>query len=208
MFRHFKALLLACVLSYAQPVLAFDVRVPEVGQLREYFDTHIAVLPEMPVHLRQAFVLIENPKFFESPAFRSPITLAVASLVGPDRPSQAERLANVLAISQTFGKEEILQLYLHKVFLGRGCFGVEDAAQAYFGQSVQDLTLLQIAFLAGLPVAPVAFDPERFPDRAHKRRNEVLTQLAHRGFPPADQLQTMKTQPTGFLSPLRSCRSD
>ena len=87
-----------------------------------------------------------------------------------------------LKIEQELSKEEILELYLNKIYLGKRAYGVEAAAQVYYGKSVTELALPQLAMLAGLPQAPSAANPINNPKRATERRNYVLARMLTLGF--------------------------
>lgn len=82
-----------------------------------------------------------------------------------------------LRIEHEFNKNEILELYLNKIYLGNRAYGVGAAAEVYYGRSVQDLNLAQIAMIAGLPKAPSRFNPIVNPERAIIRRNYVLGRM-------------------------------
>jgi penicillin-binding protein 1A len=84
-------------------------------------------------------------------------------------------------IEQNLSKDEILTLYLNKIPLGYRAFGVGAAAQVYFGKEVKDLTLDEIAIIAGLPKAPSMLNPIRSPERAFARRNVVLGRMLETG---------------------------
>src|SRR5207237_4179024 len=79
------------------------------------------------------------------------------------------------AIEAKYSKDKILELYLNQISLGNGSFGVETAAQRYFGKSAKDLNLAEATLLAGLPKAPERYNPRRFPDRALQRRSTVIS---------------------------------
>jgi penicillin-binding protein 1A len=85
-------------------------------------------------------------------------------------------------IESVLDKEQILELYLNQIFLGRNAYGVQAAARAYFDKDVDDLTLSEIAYLAILPKAPNNYNPERFAPRALERRNWVLSEMERNGF--------------------------
>lgn len=87
-----------------------------------------------------------------------------------------------LKIEQELSKEEILELYLNKIYLGKRAYGIEAAAQVYYGLSVSELELPQLAMLAGLPQAPSAANPINNPKRAKERRNYVLARMHTLGF--------------------------
>src|SRR6266849_9362385 len=114
----------------------------------------------------------------------STITMQLARNVFPDRLTRARTLRRKLAemivarrIERAFDKQQILTLYLNQIYLGNGYYGVEAAAQGYFGRAAKDLSVAQAALLAALPKAPSSYDPRRFPDAAVKRRNLVLGQM-------------------------------
>ena len=90
-------------------------------------------------------------------------------------------------IESVLSKEQILELYLNQIFLGRNAYGVQAAARAYFNKDVADLTLAQSAFLAILPKSPSNYDPVRHHDRALARRNWVLGEMARNNFITAAQ---------------------
>ncbi|MBM3778412.1 MAG: PBP1A family penicillin-binding protein [Acidimicrobiia bacterium] len=79
-----------------------------------------------------------------------------------------------LRLERMYTKDEILELYLNRVYFGDGLYGVEAASMGFFGTPAADLTVSQAAFLAGLVQRPSAFDPTRYLDRAVDRRNLVL----------------------------------
>lgn len=82
-----------------------------------------------------------------------------------------------LQIENELSKEEILELYLNKIFLGNRAYGIEAAAQVYYGKSMSELSLDQMAMIAGLPKAPSAYNPVVNPERATIRRNWILGRM-------------------------------
>lgn len=87
-----------------------------------------------------------------------------------------------LKIEKELSKDKILELYLNKIYFGKRAYGVQAAAQVYFGTTVDKLDLSQMAMLAGLPQAPSAINPINNPDAALKRRAHVLRRMLHYGF--------------------------
>jgi len=85
-------------------------------------------------------------------------------------------------IDKTFSKAEILYLYLNQIYLGHGAYGVEAAAENYFGKLSKDLNLAECAILAGLPQAPSRYSPFRHPERAKQRQIYVLNRMVAEGF--------------------------
>jgi penicillin-binding protein 1A len=82
-----------------------------------------------------------------------------------------------IRIEQVLSKERIIEIYLNQIFLGNRSYGVAAAALRYFNKSLEDLTIPEIAFLAGLPKAPSTYNPTRNPKQALIRRNWVLERL-------------------------------
>jgi penicillin-binding protein 1A len=100
-----------------------------------------------------------------------------------------------LKIEQELSKEEILELYLNKIYLGKRAYGLEAAAQVYYGTSVSNLQLPQLAMLAGLPQAPSAANPINDPKRAKERRNYVLSRMLSLGFITQKQFDDASSSP-------------
>ncbi|MBN9287618.1 MAG: hypothetical protein BGO43_13630 [Gammaproteobacteria bacterium 39-13] len=87
-----------------------------------------------------------------------------------------------IKIEKELTKDQILELYLNKIYFGKRAYGVQAAAQVYYGTTVDKLDLAQIAMIAGLPQAPSAINPINNPDAALKRRSHVLKRMLHYGF--------------------------
>jgi penicillin-binding protein 1A len=87
-----------------------------------------------------------------------------------------------LRIESEFSKEEILALYLNKIFLGQRAYGVAAAAEVYYGKQLPDLTLAEIATIAALPKAPSTLNPIASPERARQRRSYVLRRMFDKGY--------------------------
>ncbi|ATF90723.1 carboxypeptidase/penicillin-binding protein 1A [Cedecea neteri] len=98
-------------------------------------------------------------------------------------------------IEQMLNKDEILELYLNKIYLGYRAYGVGAAAQVYFGKTVDQLTLSEIAVIAGLPKAPSTFNPLYSMDRSTARRNVVLSRMLSEGYISQSQYDEARSQP-------------
>ena len=110
-----------------------------------------------------------------------------------------------IRIEQLLSKDEILELYLNKIYLGYRAYGVGAAAQVYFGKPVDQLTLSEMATIAGLPKAPSTFNPLYSLDRATSRRNVVLSRMLSEAISArasTTRRATMSLTPT--TTPLRS----
>jgi penicillin-binding protein 1A len=100
-----------------------------------------------------------------------------------------------LHIENLLTKDEILELYLNKIELGNRAFGIGAAAQVYYGKSLNELNLAQMAMIAGLPKAPSALNPIRNPERAKARRNVVLGRMLDEGFITQETFNETASQP-------------
>jgi penicillin-binding protein 1A len=100
-----------------------------------------------------------------------------------------------LQIERELPKEEILELYLNKIFLGNRAYGIEAAAQVYYGKPIAELNLAQLAMIAGLPKAPSTFNPIINPERALVRRNWILGRMHELDYIDDTQLQEAISHP-------------
>jgi penicillin-binding protein 1A len=104
-------------------------------------------------------------------------------------------------IERAFTKQQIMELYLNGIFLGRNAYGVQAASRAYFAKDVKDLDLAQMAFLAILPKAPANYNPDRFNDRAIERRNWVLGEMTQNGYITAAERDAARAEPLVAVIP-------
>ncbi|MFY0640873.1 MAG: penicillin-binding protein 1A [Bermanella sp.] len=100
-----------------------------------------------------------------------------------------------LHIEQELSKKDILELYVNKIYLGKRAYGVESAAQVYYGKSIQELSLAQLAMIAGLPQAPSAANPINNPERAIYRRNYVLARMFTSNFISQEEFDEAGSEP-------------
>jgi 1A family penicillin-binding protein len=169
-------------------------------------------LSEIPSYVQKAFVSAEDKRFYQHagidergliravladlaktghPEGASTITQQVVKnlLVGDDVSYERKIREIVLTsrVEHALGKDEILELYLNNIYLGRSSWGVEMAARSYFGKSAKDLTLAEGALLAGLPKGPSYFSPDRYPERMRERRAYVLGRMQEDGVITAEE---------------------
>lgn len=100
-----------------------------------------------------------------------------------------------LRIEKAFSKDKILELYLNEIYLGLGSYGIAAASLNYFGRSLDQLGLAEIAYLAALPKAPSNYNPFRYPKRAIERRNWVIDRVVENGYATAQEGAAAKAQP-------------
>jgi len=134
----------------------------------------------------------------------STITQQVAKniLIGDEYSVTRKLKEMVLArrIEGVLSKQQILELYLNEIPLGRRAFGVQAASRAYFDRDVEDLTLSQCAFLAILPRAPEVYGRAKNEDRAIERRNWVLDQMVRNGWATPQDAAVAKAEPLGLVN--------
>lgn len=97
-------------------------------------------------------------------------------------------------IERSYTKDEILERYLNQIYFGEGAWGIQRAAQTYFGKNAADLTLSESAMLAGLIKAPSSLSPIKHFDQSVKRRNIVLTLMEKEGFITEEELKSAKAE--------------
>ncbi|SIT68722.1 penicillin-binding protein 1A [Ectothiorhodosinus mongolicus] len=184
--------------------MAFD-EVPELMRLAflaaedDRFETHPGVDPLGL--LRAGINLISTG---EKTQGGSTITMQVARNYFLQRDkTYTRKLTEIflaLRMEREFSKEEIFELYVNKIFLGQRAYGVGAASRVYYGVVPQELTLPQIAMIAGLPQAPSAANPIANPSRAIARRNYVLRRMHELGFiTDGDYAEALETPVTARL---------
>ena len=100
-----------------------------------------------------------------------------------------------LQIERNFTKEEILEMYLNEIYFGHGAYGVQSAAQLYFGKNVQDLDLAECALLAGIPRGPSYYSPILNQENAIKRRNIILNRMFKLGYITKNDMEKAQQSP-------------
>ncbi|MFM8331257.1 MAG: penicillin-binding protein 1A [Candidatus Methylumidiphilus sp.] len=175
---------------------------------------------EIPLDLRNAFLAAEDDRFFEHPGVDyqgllravlefvrtgekrqggSTITMQVArNFFLSSEKTVFRKITEIMLamkIEEKLPKEQILELYLNKIYFGHHAYGVEAAAEIYYDKDVKDLTLAEKAMIAGLPKAPSAFNPIANPDRAMLRRNYVLRRMLKLQFIDQEQFDAAMAEP-------------
>ncbi|MDJ0782952.1 MAG: PBP1A family penicillin-binding protein [Desulfosarcinaceae bacterium] len=191
------------------PATVTTVYADDNTKIGEFYKERRIVVPleKIPEQLKQAFIAAEDARFYKHRGvdlvsivrafFKnleagtivqggSTITQQVTKsfLLTPERSYNRKIKEAILAfrIDKVFTKDEILYLYLNQIYLGHGAYGVEAAAENYFGKHVEDLNLAECAILAGLPQAPSRYSPFHFPERAKQRQIYVLRRMAAEAF--------------------------
>jgi len=188
----------------------------------------VVPLHSLPQHVAQAFLAVEDQRFFEHGGVDwrrvggaalanlragsfdegfSTVSMQLARNVFPDRLPGEERSARrklleirvAQEIEARFAKDEILELYLNNIYFGGGARGIEAASRRYFALPAEKLTLPQAALLAALPKAPTRYDPRHYPRRALRRRNLVLALMERQGRIPARVALEARQTPLGLV---------
>jgi penicillin-binding protein 1A len=185
-------------------------------------------LRRIPPHVRDAFLAIEDQRFYAHGAVDwrraagaalanlrsggfdqgfSTVTMQLARNVFPDRlPARERTLGRKLVeirvageIEERFAKDDILELYLSHIYFGNGARGIDAAARHYFGVGAERLTPAQAALLAALPKSPSGYDPRRHPDRARERRDLVLALMQAQGRLAPAAAEAARREPLGVV---------
>ncbi len=184
-------------------------------------------LKELPPYLPRAFVAIEDRRFYSHFGI-DPVGLMRAAAANVMRRGVAQggstitqQLAKNLFLTQErtywrklqevvlalwlerkFSKTEILELYLNRVYFGAGAYGVDAAAQRYFGKSAKHVRVAEAAMLAGLVKSPSRLAPSRNPNGAEKRAQTVVAAMAEQGFITESIAKTALLQPARAVKPV------
>src|SRR5665213_3015388 len=183
-------------------------------------------LEDMPAYLPAAFIAMEDRRFYSHNGidirglmramwvnFRahhvvaggSTITQQTAKIIFTSQERTFSRkmaeLMDAASLEKTLSKKQILELYLNRIYLGSGAYGVDGAAHVYFGKSARDLTLPEAAMLATLTTAPSVFSPRRDLVSAQTRANRVLNSMVETGAISQAQADNAKAHPASISDP-------
>ena len=187
-------------------------------------------LAQIPAHLLQATISIEDDTFYENIGLDAPSLVAavVANFRNPEaRPvggstitqqlvrhvafdyeertavSYERKLKEIVLarrMAQAFSKDEVLEMYLNEIYYGNLAYGIEAAARTYFGKAAADLTLGEASFLAGLPQSPVELDPFTNLEGARERQWLVLNMMVQEGYIDQSQAEAAYLEPLTFAA--------
>src|SRR6266446_6524106 len=212
-------------LAHYEPAITTRVHAGDGRLLAEYATERRVFVPiaAIPKRVINAFLSAEDKNFYSHHGV-DPLSMVRAALTDVGRWRSNRRpvgastitqqvaknmlLSNELSISrkvkevllatridEALSKDRILELYLSEIYLGAGAYGVAAAALTYFNKSLDELTLGEAAFLAGLPKAPNNYNPGRYPQQAKARRDWVLDRIAEDGAAPEKDIAQAKAEP-------------
>ncbi|AHI07240.1 penicillin-binding protein 1A [Bdellovibrio bacteriovorus W] len=200
-----------------KPLLVSEVYDRNGKRIGEFLRERRTLLPfdKIPTQLINAFMAAEDDQFYQHKGinpqaiFRaalanlragrtvqggSTITQQVAkTLLLSSEKTFTRKLSDILLaleMEKNLSKNDIMYLYLNQIYFGQGAYGVEQAAQVYYRKTVAELTLPEMAILAGLPQAPSRYSPVRNPLRAKERQIYVLRRMADVGFVSKEEAET------------------
>lgn len=175
---------------------------------------------EIPQDLIHALIATEDSRFYEHPGIdpigitRAAVVVALSGSAKQGASTITQQLARnfflsnekklmrkikeifiAIHIEQLLSKQEIMELYVNKIFLGYRSYGFGAAAQVYFGKSLNELSLSEIATLAGMPKAPSTMNPIYSLERATKRRNVVLMRMLDEKYITQEQFDEARNEP-------------
>ena len=182
------------------------------------------LLSQLPAYVPQAFIAIEDRRFFEHHGI-DPRGVARAALANILRRSvaqggstltqqlaknlfltqertisrKAQELVLALWLERKYSKQEILELYLNRIYFGAGAYGIESAAQRYFGKGARQLSLSEAAMLAGLVKSPSRLAPTRNPDGAQRRAQMVIAAMTAQNYLTDSRAKLALAQPAHAL---------
>ena len=182
-------------------------------------------LSEVPEQLVKALIATEDKNFYSHPGYdmiglaRSMVANALAGHVVQGASTITQQLSRILFLSnektftrkikelqvaaqieKTIPKDKILEMYLNNVYLGSGAYGVKGAARIYFNKNLNQLTLPEMALIAGLPQAPSVYSPYNNIKLAEKRRNQVLLRMYKMKYIDKDTYENAKKTPIKLSS--------
>lgn len=182
-------------------------------------------LSEVPEQLVKALIATEDKNFYSHPGYdmiglaRSMVANALAGHVVQGASTITQQLSRILFLSnektftrkikelqvaaqieKTISKDKILEMYLNNVYLGSGAYGVKGAARIYFNKNLNQLTLPEMALIAGLPQAPSVYSPYNNIKLAEKRRNQVLLRMYKMKYIDKDTYENAKKTPIKLSS--------
>ena len=205
--------------SFETPMKIYSADHKLIGEFGESKRIPVSI-DKIPEKLKLAFLAIEDTRFYEHNGI-DPIGILRAAVVTASS-AQAKQGASTitqqvarnffltrektikrklkeifisLRIEQVLSKDEIFELYLNKIALGHRSYGVAAAAQTYYGKTLDELTLGQMATIAGLPKAPSTLNPISNPTRSKERRHVVLDRMYSLGYITKEEYEKADAEP-------------
>lgn len=193
---------------------------PSSREIRQQFDVISDDWATIPDIVRLTVRVSQDQNFFDRPAGETALAIRIGRWLHEDIPPKDEtRLEKSVrlnrpsetsvAIGEALSHEEILDWFINEVPMGQGCYGIPESAMAYFGKTIAELRLEEIAYLVASIGSPERFHPYKSHDQAIKRRNFLLlTMMAKDGLIPIEEAQNAADAPLSARNPLGTCRTN
>ena len=204
----------------------FDMNGNLITNIHATENRTLVSLDKIPKNLQNAFIAVEDNRFYEHNGvdprgiLRALYSNVVSGEVAQGGSTITQQLAKnaflsqdrtitrkiqeffiALRLEQQYTKDEILEMYLNQIYFGRGAYGVQAAAQTYFGKDVDQLNLSECAMLAGIPRSPNYYSPLNNLSAAMERRSEVLDQMVKYDYITPDMAAKTKREQLQLVNP-------
>lgn len=205
---------------FNETTVIYDKNGKVISSISQDRDTVYLEYDEIPQDVINAFVAIEDRTFWTNSGIdfkgigrvcldairtkgeevhgASTITQQLArniflsSDVNMDR--KLKEMAIAIELTKKYSKEQIMEFYVNNIYFANGYYGIEAAAEGYFGKQTKDLTLSEICYLCAIPNSPTYYDPRENPDRAKERRDLILDAMNDIGYISEEDVETAKAE--------------
>ncbi len=208
--------------------IIYDIHGNEIANVHADQNRKPVKLAQVPKNLQNAFIAVEDNRFYEHGgidprgivrAFYANIRGRTVSEGGSTITQQLAKNAYLtqdrtlkrkiqevflaLQLERQYTKDEILEMYLNQIYFGQGAYGVQAAAQTYFGKNVEDLSLNECAMLAGIPKSPNYYSPLNNLQAAQERKATVLDQMEKYGYINSSTASKTKKEKLNLVKPAK-----
>ena len=206
----------------------YDINGNEIANVHAAENRRPVKIQQVPKDLQNAFVAVEDNRFYEHSGVdpRGILRALYANIRGRGVSEGGSTITQQLAknayltqertmtrkiqevflaiqLERQYTKQEILEMYMNQIYFGQGAYGVQDAAQTYFGKNVEDLTLSECAMLAGIPKSPNYYSPMNNMDAAMERKSVVIDQLEKYGYINSSAALKAKKEKLNIVKPVK-----
>lgn len=206
----------------------YDINGNEIANVHAAENRRPVKIQQVPKDLQNAFVAVEDNRFYEHSGVdpRGILRALYANIRGRGVSEGGSTITQQLAknayltqertltrkiqevflalqLERQYTKQEILEMYMNQIYFGQGAYGVQAAAQTYFGKNVEDLTLNECAMLAGIPKSPNYYSPLNNLDAAQERKGTVLDQMAKYGYINSSLAAKTKPEKLQIVKPVK-----
>ncbi|WP_051635151.1 transglycosylase domain-containing protein [Selenomonas sp. ND2010] len=206
----------------------YDINGNEIANVHAAENRRPVKIQQVPKELQNAFVAVEDNRFYEHSGVdpRGILRALYANIRGRGVSEGGSTITQQLAknayltqertltrkiqevflamqLERQYTKQEILEMYMNQIYFGQGAYGVQAAAQTYFGKNVEELTLSECAMLAGIPKSPNYYSPMNNMDAAMERKAVVIDQLEKYGYINSSAASKAKKEKLNIVKPVK-----